>query len=245
MNRSCWWLAEKLSRLLEPVEREAVLGDLAESGETGAQALLGLLGLALRRQAGAWMHWRPWVAVIALALPAALLLSLASARIANVAGLSSWMLWNYKDLDPVLLAENHLSLRHALTQAIRGALVLAAAALSCGFLLGAVSRGAAWINGMLFGVVFLLGSLTRALHVESIGFSTCASLGLVLFAAYWGMLLSRRPAMGRTPRTMLWVASVVTAVAVRYSFWWPHTRFYDLLLLVAYAPLAYLAIAAV
>src|ERR1700721_2634919 len=50
MNRPAWWLVEIVSRLLAPDEREAVNGDFAESGESGAQALLGALGLVARRQ---------------------------------------------------------------------------------------------------------------------------------------------------------------------------------------------------
>jgi hypothetical protein len=53
MNRICWWLVERLSRRLEPGERDAVLGDIAESGESGRGALRDLLGLAVRRQAAA------------------------------------------------------------------------------------------------------------------------------------------------------------------------------------------------
>ena len=39
MTRTCWSLVDTLSGMLDPDEREAVRGDLAESGETGGQAL--------------------------------------------------------------------------------------------------------------------------------------------------------------------------------------------------------------
>jgi hypothetical protein len=61
MNRICWWLVKALSETLEPGEREAVHGDFAESGETGAQALRGIAGLVVRRQAELWKEWRPWL----------------------------------------------------------------------------------------------------------------------------------------------------------------------------------------
>ena len=51
MNRIWWWLVDRLSRGLEQGERDAVLGDIAEAGESGGDALLDLLGLAVRRQA--------------------------------------------------------------------------------------------------------------------------------------------------------------------------------------------------
>ena len=45
MTRICWWLVDKFSRLLEPAERDAVHGDVAESGETGGGALVEVRGL--------------------------------------------------------------------------------------------------------------------------------------------------------------------------------------------------------
>ncbi|MDA1313072.1 MAG: hypothetical protein O2968_07040 [Acidobacteria bacterium] len=74
MTRACWWLADKLSRTLEADERDAVRGDFAESGATGGQALREMLGLAARRQAGLWRDWRPWLALIGIAVPTAVIL---------------------------------------------------------------------------------------------------------------------------------------------------------------------------
>src|SRR5215813_8330582 len=48
------WLMRWLSRFLEPNEREAVLGDLAESQQSAANAMRDLLGLVIRRQAMFW-----------------------------------------------------------------------------------------------------------------------------------------------------------------------------------------------
>jgi len=69
-----WGWVEAASGLLGRDEREAVLGDLAEAGEGALQALLGVLGLALRREAELWRSWRPWAASFGLALPASLFL---------------------------------------------------------------------------------------------------------------------------------------------------------------------------
>ena len=60
-----WWLVELVSHLLEPGERDAVLGDFEESGQSAARALLDVIGLVARRQASLWMNWRPWVALVA------------------------------------------------------------------------------------------------------------------------------------------------------------------------------------
>lgn len=54
MSRAPWPLVELAARLLERQEREAVLGDLTESGDNTSQAIFGVLGLAARRNAELW-----------------------------------------------------------------------------------------------------------------------------------------------------------------------------------------------
>jgi hypothetical protein len=63
VSRSLWWLADASSRMLDSNEREAVHGDLAESLETGGQALRNVLGLVIRRQLAVWRGWQPWVSL--------------------------------------------------------------------------------------------------------------------------------------------------------------------------------------
>src|SRR4029079_16658731 len=48
-----------LSRALEPDERDVVLGDFAESGESVGAASRHLLGLIVRRQFGLWLSGPP------------------------------------------------------------------------------------------------------------------------------------------------------------------------------------------
>src|SRR5579885_3526481 len=67
-------LLERVARLLESEERDAVLGDLLEAGEGAARGLIEILGLFIRRQAALWQDWRPWLAAFGVALPATLLL---------------------------------------------------------------------------------------------------------------------------------------------------------------------------
>jgi hypothetical protein len=81
MTNTFWPIAEFAARGLEPLEREAVLGDLSETGETGWSALRGVLGLVVRRQAPLWRSWPPWVAGIGVALPSGYLLTWVSASI--------------------------------------------------------------------------------------------------------------------------------------------------------------------
>ena len=92
MNRICWWLVDVVSRMLEPGERDVVRGDFAESGESGGRALRDVLGLVVRRQAALWKDWRPWLALVGLIVPLAMLLSIVS-RI--TAGQSATYIWLY------------------------------------------------------------------------------------------------------------------------------------------------------
>jgi hypothetical protein len=79
MTSMFWRLIDGFSHLLEPEERDVVLGDLAESGAAGAEALRDVLGLVFRRQAAIWINWRPWLALLEVAGPVGLLLTYVSA----------------------------------------------------------------------------------------------------------------------------------------------------------------------
>src|SRR5262249_22183020 len=74
MTSTYWSLVEVAARLLERRDREAVLGDLIETGEGVWQSLLDVVGLVIRRQLLQWKKWQPWLALFGLALPASLLL---------------------------------------------------------------------------------------------------------------------------------------------------------------------------
>src|ERR1700758_5662533 len=59
-----WPLVESVARLLDRDERDAVLGDSLEAGDSPWQALSGVLGFVLRRQLFVWRSWRPWLAAL-------------------------------------------------------------------------------------------------------------------------------------------------------------------------------------
>jgi hypothetical protein len=67
-------LFDLVCQLLERDERDAVQGDLLESGESPWQSLVAVLGLVVRREAALWTNWRPWLAAFGLALPSSFLL---------------------------------------------------------------------------------------------------------------------------------------------------------------------------
>lgn len=86
-------LTRLVSRLLETGEREAVTGDLAESGITGFGGLREVAGLVLRRQVEVWNGWEPWVALLGIGLPIGALLAYLAAGIGFVLNLrlETWL----------------------------------------------------------------------------------------------------------------------------------------------------------
>src|SRR5580658_236029 len=74
MTGAGWNCVEAAAGMLEPREREWMLGDLAESDRGVWSALWDVLGLAARRHLELWASWRPWAASFGLALPASLFL---------------------------------------------------------------------------------------------------------------------------------------------------------------------------
>jgi hypothetical protein len=86
-----------LSRLLAETERDAVLGDLTECGESGVRAIVDVLGLVVRRQAAVLLDLRFWVAVPFLVLPVGYLLSAIAQTAAGEGAVYSWMYLNNWD----------------------------------------------------------------------------------------------------------------------------------------------------
>jgi hypothetical protein len=162
MIRLSWWLAEAVSQVLEPGEREAVLGDLAESGETGGRALCDVFGLVARRQASLWIDWRPWVALVGLVAPLGILFGLVSR---SMAGTSAIYLWLYASNWDGGIAESsafwRLLVYYATAFSLRY-LTLACCSWSTGFALGFVSRDRLPANALLFGLLLFFGEAPDA-----------------------------------------------------------------------------------
>jgi hypothetical protein len=78
MNGIAWPLTGWVSKLLDGDEREAVLGDLLETDESGVRGFLDVFDLVFRRQVGLWKSARPWLAGIAVTLPSSYLLTYVS-----------------------------------------------------------------------------------------------------------------------------------------------------------------------
>src|SRR5271170_4369266 len=120
-------LLELTAQMLEPSEREAVLGDLAEAGESAWRGLVNVLGLVIRRQIILWKSWRPWLAAFGLTLPASFLLM----------GFSVSVSWHAR-----MLVEGDASLWFLIVNV----LLLGAYSWTGGFVVGSLSRRTLWVS---------------------------------------------------------------------------------------------------
>jgi hypothetical protein len=153
------WLVGKFSLALEPDERETVLGDFAESGTSASRALRELSGLVMRRQAITWQRWQPWLALAALAVPLGFVLSLVSRSWANGSAIYLWLYfdnWTWGYLDSPGARSDLLAFGANLCLSY---LTLVAWSWTAGFVLGSLSRSAAWLNATLFAVILFAGTV--------------------------------------------------------------------------------------
>jgi len=149
MMRLGWWSLSFVARTLEPPERDAVLGDLAESGASFGLAMRDLLGLVVRRQVGLWASWRPWLALFG---------------VCGLAGLSLSRIVFRLNVDLYKYAAHYATSLTA-SQEVAFLLYLASALLvwswTCGFVLGSLSGRAVWLTWSVFYFVVLDSAWAR------------------------------------------------------------------------------------
>jgi hypothetical protein len=162
ITRFLWWLVNSSAQMLESGEREAVRGDLTESGETGSHALRHVLGLVIRRQVSIWTDWRPWLTLVGLVVPLGLLLSVVSRRMAATSAVYIWMYAN--NLDPNLFRYRGFwyQLGDTVAEIFKMYLSLGCWSWTTGFVLGSAWRGIVRINGFLLGLMLAFGVLLGA-----------------------------------------------------------------------------------
>jgi hypothetical protein len=236
-----WWLVEPVSRFLERDEREAVLGDLAESRQSGPRALLDVLDVVIRRQARLWMTWRPWLILFALILPVGMLLSILSRQTSDLSAIYLWMYANNWDAALThnpgfwrLFAETAVSI-------FISYLTLACWSWTGGFVLGSLSRAMSTLNSLLLCLILFFGQVIGApdyfaffrdkafgdLHlpdpnaaVFEVGFyrvvlPVIVQILIVAIPALWGFRLAA--GMGKLRRLLsagLWTAAITTMAVV-------------------------------
>jgi hypothetical protein len=137
MTRTHWPLVEVAARLLKRSEREAVLGDLLETGAGTWQGLLDVLGLVIRLQLSHWKNWQPWLAMFGLALPSSLLLMGVSVSVSST----------YERLiDNRILVGSPQAIHEGFLQLICPGLLLIGCSWACGFVMGSLSRRTLWVS---------------------------------------------------------------------------------------------------
>jgi hypothetical protein len=247
ISRSLWWLADASSNMLDSNEREAVHGDLAESLETGGQALRHVLGLVIRRQIAFWRGWQPWVCLFSLVVPLGTLLSLVCRSMADGSAVYIWLYANNWDWAFVHNAAFLRNLFSSLTDIFLSYLELACWAWNSGFLLASLSRRTIWFSGAVFCLVLLFVQLlggpqflrhsfvllrTRdtpghavvfALGFYRVLFPLITHAALVLVPSVWGMRQGLRlGTLPRSVRTSLWICALVAVAALltQNLAWW-------------------------
>jgi hypothetical protein len=221
-----WWLADQASRLLDQDERQAVRGDFTELGMTSAAALREVLGLVVRRQIGMWANWGPWLALVGLVVPLGFLLNVISRHWAASSAVYAWLYvnnwtWGYLESPGARLDLLNISVAF-----VRECITLTCWAWTVGFALGSLSRRASWINGGLFGVVLLGGTIAgtaapvggNAVVLANVFYRVLFLFGLrvvlVLLPALAGMLTALRLVRPPLSRAIGWF------VAVTILTWW-------------------------
>lgn len=148
-------MADAASLMLDSAERDAVCGDLAETGESGWEALREVLSLVVRRRAACLRDWRPWLTLASLTVPLGVLVSLMSRRTADGTAIYLWLYvnnWDWTDI--------HNSGFWRELAACAPGLLLSYLALACwswttGLLVGCFTRRILWLSGGAFLVVVL------------------------------------------------------------------------------------------
>ncbi|QOY87671.1 hypothetical protein [Paludibaculum fermentans] len=204
-------LVDAVSQLLESREREAVLGDLMEAGESTPRMFLGVAGLAFRRHLLLWRNWRPWLAAFGLAWPCTLLLMGFSLTVSR-----TWQ----QTIDAALLRGTGWSLPPGLSLLCWQALLLAGWSWTCGFAVGSLSRRTLWVSAALSGLPCLF--CFARFNIESLS-RFC--LLLFLIPALWGAGQGLRLARIRPGPAILLAVSVTALTIPTWAFsgpWLPN-----------------------
>ena len=153
-------LADAASGMLDPAEREVVSGDLAESGESGWQALRQVLSLVVRRHVLSLKSVGPWLVLATLAIPTAFLLSLVARQTADGSAIYLWMWINNSDWTIIQSAGFWQLVREYSPDILFSYVVLACCSWTSGLLIGWSARRTRWLSGLvLFAVVLAVGVL--------------------------------------------------------------------------------------
>jgi hypothetical protein len=160
VDQVLWRLVDIASGMLDPTEREAVLGDLAESGKSGGKALCDVLDLGIRRQTGYLWDWRPLLALSCLALPLGILLSVISRSTSDGSAIYIWLYVNNWDWTLLRNPGYWRELAEWAPSVFLSYLALVCWSWTAGFLVRSSSRRTIWLSGgVFFSVLACVGFL--------------------------------------------------------------------------------------
>ena len=131
MSAAAAMLLNLTARVLEPREREVVLGDLAEMEAGLLQSVSQVLDLGIRRHAALWVDWRPWLTGPGLTLPGSFLLMGVSLSVSQ-----AWL----------QVADSGATPAGGLTWLLTQLCLLLVWSWTSGFVVGSLSRRTVWAS---------------------------------------------------------------------------------------------------
>jgi hypothetical protein len=208
MTHIGWALADLAARLLDPHEREAVRGDLAECGAGGWRAFREVFGLVVRRQATLWTEWQPWVALIAIVLPVGVMLSHATRWWADANAIDILIYSGLWDVSYLTYPGWARDLGLVIWSGTLSAVALAGWSWASGYVLASLSRRTIWMAVALFALILFLGTLGTATiaranagaftgHFFGAVFPRLIRFFLVMLPTVWGIHCFRRASVSR------------------------------------------------
>jgi hypothetical protein len=181
--------------------------------------------LVVRRQAELWTDWRPWLALVGVAVPLGLILSVFVRGVAVSSAIYTWMYANWWTWSFLTIPGARTELAGNIAQHVLTYLTLVSWAWTCGFVLSSLSRRAVWANGSLFCLV-VFGEFLAVPRYTSGGNTAVFSLTfyrvvfpvilrtlLVVLPALLGMQKGRREATLPLFHTVLWGIAITTLTA--------------------------------
>lgn len=136
------YFVDLLSRLLEPIDRECICGDVEEPRLNTSAAAWNIVGLVMRRQSAEWSHFGPWAALLGVTGPTGAFLS------GSLAGVEAQILVQARTYIRygVAYQPGGVSTSQEVTDAATALLVALLCAWACGFVLSSLSGRAFWIT---------------------------------------------------------------------------------------------------
>ncbi len=200
-------------------------GDLAEAGATDARQLREITGLVVRRHAALWFHWRPWLALLGLAVPLSLVLSFFIRGVTVDSAIYLWLFSTWWTPSFLTIPGARVELFSNVGLHLLAFVTLVAWAWTCGFVLSALSRRTLWLNGSIFCLVLFVeflvlpqyrqgNSAVFSLTFFRVVFPLLLRTLLVVVPALWGMQVGVRRATLPLWHALLW-ASAIAALTIR------------------------------